>query len=82
MRFDLAIINEHQQILLIASIFSFFFLVFMTKIVAGSFFFVFRYSITGEVSLLFFFSLIVFRFSFFNIRIRAEYRILTYEILF
>ena len=55
MRFDLAIINEHQQILLIASIFSFFVLVFMTKIVAGSFFFVFRYSIIGEVSLLFVF---------------------------
>ena len=66
--FDLAIINEHQQILLIASIFSFFFLVFMTKIVAGSFFFfVFRYSIIGEVSLLFVFadrfSLFVFQHS-------------------
>ena len=37
-------------------------------------FFVFRsYSIKGEVSLLF-----GLRFSFFDIRIRAEYRILTY----
>ena len=40
-------------------------------------FFVFRYSIKGEVSLFF-----AFRFSFFDIRIRAEYRILTFEILF
>ena len=39
-------------------------------------FFVFRYSIKGEVSLFF-----GFRFSFFDIGIRAEYRILTFEIL-
>ena len=50
-------------------------------------FFVFRYSIKGEVSLLFAFrfsSKYAFRFSifeFFDIRFRAEYRILTFEIL-
>ena len=78
MRFDLAIINEHQQILLIASIFSFF-LVFMAKVVVISFFSVF--DIRLELKLVCF-SLIVFRFSFFNIRIRADYRTLAYEILF
>ena len=65
------------------------------KLVCFSFF-VFRYSIKGEVSLFFVFcfsffafrfSFIAFRFSFFHfsffdIQIRAEYRILTFEILF
>ena len=47
-------------------------------------FFVFRYSIKGEVSLFFAFrfSFFAFRFSFFDIQIRAEYRILTFKILF
>ena len=63
----MAIKNEHQQVLLIASILSFFFLGgggVMTKIVAGSFIFVFRYSIKGEVSLLFVFRLSFFAFCF------------------
>ena len=51
------------------------------KLVCFSFF-VFRYSIKGEVSLFFVFSFFAFRFSFFDIRIRAEYRIFTFEILF
>ena len=55
MRIDLAIINEHQQILLIASIFSFFRFGFYDQDSCRKFFFVFRYSIIGEVSLLFVF---------------------------
>ena len=53
------------------------------KLVCFSFF-VFRYSIKGEVSLFFVFrfSFFVFRFSFFDIRIWAGYRILTFKILF
>ena len=50
-----------------------------------SLFFVYRYSIEGELVCFSFFrfrfSLFVFR-QVFDIRIRAEYRILTFEILF
>ena len=60
------------------------------KLVCFSFFVFFLYSIKGEVSLFFVFrfSFFAFRFSvqvrysFFDIRIRAEYRIFTFEILF
>ena len=53
------------------------------KLVCFSFF-VIRHSSTGEVSLFFVFrySFFVIRFSFFDIRTGAEFRILTFKILF
>ena len=56
-------------------------LISKVKLVCFSFF-VFRYSIKDEVSLLFVFRFSLFVFSFFDIQIRAEYRILTFKILF